>query len=104
MVDAGPVRWLRQDDASQAALWSAAANLRQVDLRPALLPLPPPERRLYLRAADGRLRVVELRGTPEAAWAHVDAPEPRYAGREFRLPHDVAVALWMPLADAGAAP
>jgi len=103
-ADTGTVRWLRQDEASQAALWSAAATLRQIDLRPAAQPLPPPQRSLYLRAADGRLRAVELRGTPEAAWARVDAPEPRYADREFRLPHDVAVALWMPLADAGAPP
>lgn len=104
VAEAGPVRWLRPDEPDHAALWSAAANLRQIELRPARLPLPPAQRRLHLRAADGRLKVVELRGRPELTWARVDAPDPRYAGREFRLPHDVAVALWVPLADAGASP
>lgn len=103
-AEAGPVQWLRPDEPAHAALWSAAASLRQIELRPAVLPLPPAQRRLHLRAADGRLKVIELRGRPERTWARVDAPEPRYAGREFRLPHDVAVALWMPLADAGASP
>lgn len=100
----GSVRWLRPEAAADAAAWSAAAALRQIAFRPLAEPLPPPVRRLHLRAADGHERVIELRGSPEAAWARVDAAEPRYAGREFRLPHDVAVPLWPPLAEAGASP
>lgn len=87
--------WLDEDE-DDAAL-AAASGLRQIGIRPVRWPLPPAQRRLYLQTPDGRRLMIELRGTPEATWARVDEPSLRYAGREFRLPHDVAATLWLPL-------
>lgn len=78
------------------ALASALAAPRQRDLREASDAAP--QRVLRLRADVGTSYALALWRDGEATWARVlDAPEAEeswYAGREFRLPDDVAQPLW----------
>lgn len=85
------------------ALASALAAPRQLDLRAASEATP--QRRLRLEAEGGAVYALGLLREGAATWARVlEAPEAEaawYAGREFRLPEDVAEPLWADLRRLG---
>ncbi len=85
------------------ALVAAALDLRQLDLRASSD--AEPERVIRFKAADGAYAVA-LRREADATWAWViEAPDTQgsgFAGREFRLPPDVADPLWASRESLGA--
>jgi len=86
-----------------AALGTAAANLRQIDVARASQSFEA-QRTLDLTLADGSSVSVALRREGAATFAEVQAgaDSARYRQRRFLLPEDVAAPLWGSLAGLGA--